>query len=214
MKTIPSKDKDFLAFGQNVYELTVSRASDWGYATKELQEFSGVVNDAKSAYEANSNPRTSNRTTSGLKKTTFAAYRAFLRGFIKKLEANDKVTEAELLAMGLPSRVHYAHGKLPPPGEMPDLNIGAGKRGEVDVHARIPEEGHPTEYLKHHGIAGMLIRFRVDGGEWQERYVKRVNERLVFLPEQEGLHVTISAACINPSLEPGPFCPEIRVLIN
>ena len=214
MATIPRKDKDFLAFGRNVYELTVSRASDWGYATKELQEFSALENDAESAYEANINPRTSSRTTSALKKTSFAAYEKFLRGFVKKLEANDKVTEAELLAMGLPSRVHHAHGKLPPPSEVLDLNVTTGKHLEVDVRARIPESGHPTEYLKHHGIAGIVIRFRVDGGEWQERYVKRTGERLSFSPEQEGLHVTVSAAWINPSLEPGPFCPEIRVLIN
>ena len=215
MATIPRKDEDFLAFGRNVYELTVSRAADWGYTTKELQEFSALENDAENTFEANKNPRTSNRTTSGLKKAAFAAYEKFLRVFVKKLEVNDKVTDAELFAMGLQPRVRPVPGRLPVPTGRPEIEVVAGKSQEVDVYASLPQEGHPTEYLKdHHGIGGIAVRYRVEDEEEKVVYSTSTTKRLYFSPEQVKKYVTVEAAWVNPRMEHGPFCPPVRVLIN
>ena len=214
MRTIPKRDAAFIAFNRNLYERCVAKGTDWDFTTKELQELSALTNTAEQAYAASMNRVTRNKETTERKNVAFEALKERLFLVIHKLEGNPQVSEEDLLAMGLQSRKHHAHEKLPRPSEVLDLNVTTGKHLEVDVRARIPESGHPTEYLKHHGLAGMLVRFRVDGGEWQERYVKRTGERLTFSPEEEAKYVTVTGAWINPSLEPGPFCPEIRVLIN
>ena len=214
MTTIPRKDAAFIAFNRNLYERCVAKGTDWGFTTQELQEFSALTNEAEQAYEANINPTKKNKEPSARKATAFKALKEYLATLVLRLRGNMKVTETDLRSLGLPSRVHHAHWKLPRPSEVLDLNVTTGKHLEVDVHARIPEEGHPTEYLKRHGLAGILLRFQVDGGEWQERYLKRTSERLTFSPAEEAKYVTITGACINPSLEAGPFCPALRVLIN
>ena len=214
MPTLPGKDAAFIAFNRNLHERRVAKGADWDFTTKELQEFSALTNAAEQAYEANINPVTKNKETSARKSTAFDALEKHLTLVIHELEGNLKVTDADRLSTGLQSRAHHAHEKLPRPSGVLDLNVTTGKHLEVDVHARIPGTGHPTGYLKHHGIAGILLRFRVDGGEWQERYPRRASERLTFSPGDAAKYVTVTGAWINPSLEAGPFCPGIRVLIN
>ena len=214
MRTIPKRNAAFIAFNRNMYERCAAKGTDWDFTTKELQEYSALTNTAEQAYTASTNRVTRNKETTERKNVAFDALKERLFLIIHKLEGNPKVLEEDLRAMGLPSREHHAHEKLPRPKEVLDLNVTTGMHLEVDVHARIPESGHPTEYLKHHGLAGILLRFRVDGGEWQERYLKRTSERLTFSPGDTAKYVTITGAWINPSLEAGPFCPELRVLIN
>jgi hypothetical protein len=214
-RTKPTKDADFLGWAQNISARCVENALAWKLGNGDVQELAGRVNAAKTAYDANMNPEYASHHTAAVKDAAFKAVSDFLSTYALALTVNMNISDGELEAMGLPSRVHHAHEPIEPPAESPNVALSVGEHCQVKVAASIPQEGHPSRYVKKGRYHGILLGYLVEGEtEWRYEQHTRVRVTLKFEEAQAGKHVTIKAAWINPRLEAGPWCKEITVLIN
>ena len=214
-RTQPSKDADFIAFARNLDATCSAHAPDWGLDMDEVAKLNRLFSAADVAYNANMNPETHNRRTTSDKRVAFLDLKVFLGIFIPVLVANMNISENDLEAMGLPSRIHHSHERLPVPSDAPEVTAVVGQHHDITVYVAIPQHGHPSEYLKKKGYHGFVVRHRKEGDpEWHEESTTQLHRILLFDPEDEGKHLTLTTAWINPRLEHGPWSDEISVLIN
>ena len=214
-RTQPTKDADFIAFAVNLDADCSSAAPAWELDTTKVAEMNRLSRAADVAYRANINPETANRQTAATKREAFANLKVFLSTYIPVLVANEHISEAKLEAMGLPSRIHHFHEALPEPTDAPETTAVVGQHHDITVYVAIPQHGHPSEFLKKKGYHGFVVRYRKDGeSEWHEEHTTRLHRTLLFDSEDEGKHITLTTAWINPRLEHGPWSDEISVLIN
>jgi hypothetical protein len=210
----PSKDADYLAWAKNIAAKCAAQPQ-WGIDSMKLATLNTLVTNADTAYAANLNRETANHYTATVKKAAFDALKPFMSGFVVVLEANDLIPNEELVAMGLPSRIHHHHDPLPDPTESPDIHAVVGEHDVVTVYVDIPQQGHPSEYLTRKGYRGFVVQYKKEGdAEWREESTTRLHITLVFAREDEGKHLQLQAAWLNPRLHRGPWSDELTVLIN
>jgi hypothetical protein len=213
--TIPTKDADFVAFVRNLDADCSSHAPAWNLDMTQVATLNQLSRAAESAYNANKNPETSNRLSAANKRGSFLELKVFLSTFIPTLVANKSISESELEAMGLPSRIHHFHEALPVPTDAPETTAVVGQHHDITVYVAIPQHGHPSEFLKKKEYHGFVVRYRKEGeSEWHEEHTTRLHQILLFDNEDEGKHLILTTAWINPRIEHGPWSDEIRVLIN
>jgi hypothetical protein len=213
--TQPRKDADFIAWANNLCNQCVNRQGEWGLDPMLVIKFSELFGAAFSAYEANRNPETANRLTAANKRVAFAVLKAFLGTYVNVLVANMAISESDLQAMGLPSREHHFHPPVEVPKEAPETTAIVGQHHDVTLYVAIPQHGHPSEFLKKAGYHGFVVRYRKDGEtEWHEEHSTRLHLTLLFDSEDEGKHLFLTTAWINPRIQHGPWSDEISVLIN
>ena len=213
MRTIPRKDNECLGFARNLLKTCTDNATAWGISNAELQEFKGLLDPAEETVNANKNLQARNKESTARKNAAMRALLVYMRALILLLRANKKVSEADLRAMGLPSRECHYHAPKPAPNEKAVLHARV-MRFAIKVSASVPQTGHPSESVTRPGYHGLLVRSRVEGEDWREVYTTRVTATLKFTPEQVGKCVEILAAWINPRLEPGPWGETIRVIVG
>ena len=214
-KTQPTKDSDFIAWARNVNGECHSHATPWGLDATQLETMDEKVSWADSAYNFNLNPETRNRQTAAAKRVAFADTRLFFSTYVNLLVANENISENDLQAMGLPSRIHHFHGPLPVPADAPETTAVVGQHHDITVYVAIPQHGHPSEFLKKKGYHGFVVRYRKEGDtEWREEHTTRLYFTLLFDAEDEGKHLSLTTAWINPRIQHGPWSDEISVLIN
>jgi hypothetical protein len=215
MRTQPRKDAEFIAWARNINEQCTVRQSEWNLDTNQVQQLNMLNGNADVAYQNNLNPETANRRTAANKRVALAAFKVFLATFANVLVANTAISEADLEAMGLPSREHHFHEPLPPPSDAPENTAVVGQHHDVTVYVAIPQRGHPSEFLTKKGYHGFVTRYRKsDETEWHEEHTTRLHLTLLFDSEDEGKHLTLKTAWINPRIQHGPWSDEITVLIN
>jgi hypothetical protein len=213
--TQPRKDADFIAWANNILTQCVARQTEWQLNAAQVTQFQDLFKGAWDAAAANRNPETANRLTAANKRVSFAALRAFLSTFVNILVANTAISEGDLQGMGLPSREHHFHEPLAPPTEAPENTAVVGQHHDIIIYVAIPQHGHPSEFLTKKGYHGFVVRYRKDGEtEWHEEYSTRLHLTLLFDSEDEGKHVTVKTAWINPRIQRGPWSDEISVMIN
>ncbi|MDR1405842.1 MAG: hypothetical protein LBI89_01380, partial [Prevotellaceae bacterium] len=79
----------------------------------------------------------------------------------------------------------------------------------------IPQHGQPSEFLKKKGYHGFVVRYRKESEtEWHERHTTRLHITLLFDSGDEGTHLLLTTAWINPRIQHGPWSDELRVLVN
>ena len=213
--TQPRKDAEFIAWSSNLCNQCVSRQNEWQLDAELVTKFQDFQGAAWSAYDANRNPETTNRLTTANKRVSFAVLRVFLATFVNILVANPAISESDLEAMGLPSREHHFHQPLPVPEEAPETTAVVGQHHDIILYVAIPQHGHPSEFLTKKGYHGFVVRYRKEGDtEWHEEHSTRLHLTLLFDSEDEGKHITLTTAWINPRIQHGPWSDEISVLIN
>jgi hypothetical protein len=213
--TQPTKDADFISWARNINDECTLRQMEWHLDPDQVMQLNMLSGNADAAYQANLNPETANRRTAANKRTSFTVLKRFLSTFINVLVANTAISESDLEALGLPSREHHFHPALPVPNEAPVVTVVVGQHHDITVYVSIPQLGHPSEFLKKKGYHGFVIRYRKEGEtEWHEEHSTRLHTTLIFDAEDEGKHLILTVAWINPRIQHGPWSDEDTVLIN
>ena len=213
--TQPRKDADFIAWARNLANECYSRATQWELNPAQVEKLNVLTGAAEGAYNINKNPETRNRLSASNKRVAFADSKEFLSTYVNVLVANENISENDLQAMGLPSRIHHFHGPLPVPADAPETTAVVGQHHDITVYVAIPQHGHPSEFLTKKGYHGFVVRYRKEGDtEWREEHSTRLYLTLLFDSEDEGKHLALTTAWINPRIQHGPWSDEISVLIN
>jgi hypothetical protein len=214
-RTQPVKDGDFIAWVRNLLEKCEINQVLWMLIVEDLTELGRLFNIADMAYRLNLNPEEASHRTATAKKVAIKELRDFCALYVPTLVANRHISEAELEAMGLPSRIHHFHEPIPVPPVAPGITAVVGQHHDIDVYAAIPEHGHPTQSVISKRYHGFLLRYRMESEEtWHEQISTRLHVTLLFEDADEGKYIVLKAAWVNPRMEHGPWSDDIRVLIN
>jgi hypothetical protein len=214
-RTQPVKDGEFIAWASNIDAQCTTYQSQWQLPAASVQKLNLLTANAKTAYLANVNPELANHLTASNKKVAFLNLKNFLSLFVKSLVANDAVSESDLEAMGLPSRIHHFKQPDPVPTEAPTMTVVVGQHHDVTVYVSVLQHGHPSEYLSKKDYYGFVIRYRKEGEtEWHEEHSTRLHITLMFDSEDAGKHLKLTSAWVNPRIQHGPWSDEDTVLIN
>ena len=211
---MPIRDREFIPWAKNITAKVIANAVIWGLNDMQVTKLNQLMDSAAAAWEANSNPETSNRRTAAEKKAAFSALRRFLSLFTESFYINEAVTDAEIEAMGLRPRHAHATQPKPEPTEAPEVTAVVGQHHDVTVYVSKAQHGEPVRSLntKYYGF---IIRYRKDGQEgWQQQMSSRLHATLYFEPEDEGKRLHFSVAWLNGRLQHGPWSDEISTLIN
>ena len=212
--TLQTSDAQFLATADIINEQTTTYASIWGIDPEQRDELQTLTANAHTTYNANNEIATKNKTTSTAKKFAFAELKHFLGIYINALEGNPRVPDAALALMGLRPREHHAHQPLPRPAKQPVITV-VKLHDEIIVYAAQPEHDQPTAGVAPKRYHAFMIRIRMDGEDTYQTVVStRLHHTLFFERADEGKRLFISAAWVNPRLEPGPWCEEISEIIG
>jgi hypothetical protein len=180
-----------------------------------LTEFSSLYNTANAAYEANATIEEKNHKTVVAKNEAFKFLREFLRMFIFTLIANRKITNGQLVAMGLRSREYTRREPLPRPPKAPFLEAFTGRRYTIDAYVSAEQLGNTAIYVRERRGYTVVIKYKVEGeDEWREIHSSRLHVRVDFAADEVKKHVTLTAAWSNPRFEYGPWSKEVTVLVN
>jgi hypothetical protein len=211
--TLYKPDAQFIAFVNSINGQCNEHKTEWNIDVDSLTTFDTLLAHANAAYDANSNPALKNHTTAVNKKTAFDELRRFMGQFINYLEANLAVPEEAILAMGLRPRTHHYHHPLPPPPDKITLSI-LQNHDAITIHATRSEYGHSSSdagAMRHHGF---IVRYKIEGdAKYQTEVSTRLRHTIHFDHADVGKRVFISAAWVNPRLEPGPWSDELTEII-
>ena len=214
-RTLPRKDELFIAFARNLADKCIAHKTEWHLDEDTLSHLQSLTGEADAAYVSARNPETSNHHARVSKQVNFLRLRQFLAPFIKMLTTNKAVSEDALEAMGLPSRIHHRRLPLPAPAEAPKLSIHQKQHLEITVGVSVLAHDRPTASLTKRAYYGFAIRYCIEGEtEWRVKYSTRLRTTISFNAEDEGKHITLMAAWINPRIQLGPWSSEITSLIN
>jgi hypothetical protein len=215
MRLRPRKDPDFIAWALNLSTQCTAHQTDWHLDAETVATLYTLVERADTSYKASRNKETANHFTTVTKNECFKALKVFLSTFTLALKANLNVPNADLVAMGLPSRERHAYEPLPAPTEAPNIYANVGQHGAVTLFVGVPAHGRPTEQVGRKRYHGFVLKHRKeDETEWHEQYTTRLHVTLSFDHADEGKHLSLMAAWINPRLQHGPWSNELKVLIN
>jgi hypothetical protein len=215
MTTIPSKDENLVYWAFCICANCTTNQTIWKLSKDFIDTFTALVSRARSARAADADPLKSNHATKIARIQATLALREYMRLVVHVLVANDLVTDTDLGSMNLPPRFHPAYNPLPVPTGAPDLRVVIGLHHNVDLYASLPRLGQATRYLKKHGTAGILVRYRLDDSpDWTDCYSTRLHHTLRFDSSHVGRRLTLTVAWVNPRLQPGPWSPEHTLIIN
>jgi hypothetical protein len=212
--TLQKPDAQFLAQANSINGQCHLHEPDWALDSPRIMQFDVALSNANSAYAVNLDPATKTAITSANKKVAFGELKHFLGSFIDYLEVNTNVPDAALAAMGLRPRQRHVFQPLPRPTAPPVISV---KRlhDEITVYVAQPEHDQPTSGVAPTHYHSFIIRYKLEGdADWHTVVSTRLHHTLHFEQTDETKRVTISAAWVNPRLEPGPWCEEISEVIG
>jgi hypothetical protein len=133
---------------------------------------------------------------------------------INTLEGNSRVPDSAIELMGLRPRHPHAHQPLPRPAEQVVISVRR-QHDEITVYVSRPEHDQPTSTVGPAHYHGFALRYKIEGdADYRTVISTRLHHTLFFGQEDEGKRVTLSAAWVNPRLEPGPWCEEITEIVG
>jgi hypothetical protein len=212
---MPIKDAEFIAWAKTIYRDCSENAPTWDLDQNLLDQFYELLSDATTAYENNADKELRNRASVKIKDAAFSALKSFLSTYVNTLEGNTNSPDEAIESMGLRPRHPHAHQPIPIPTEAPVLTAVVGQHHDVTVYVSTLQHGHPTERLKDGKYAGFVLKYLVEGEtQWQTVVSTKLHYILIFTDAEEGKHIRIQAAWINPRIQSGPWSEEVRELIN
>ncbi|MDR0385642.1 MAG: hypothetical protein LBH60_06155 [Prevotellaceae bacterium] len=208
--TLRKPDSEFIAFANTVKEQCTQHSSEWDIDAERLNTLKTLVDNANTAYKANADRAERNHITTTNKNKAFDELRRFLSLFIDYLECNLSTPDAAIAAMGLRPRRHHSRRPLPPPDEAPVITT-VRRHGEITVYVVRANLGHPNDGLKSTNFFGFKLRWRfADETVYHVETSTRNQYTLRFDRKDETRRIVMSAAWINPRLEPGPWSEDIE----
>jgi hypothetical protein len=193
-----------------------SASEKWNLDQQRLADLKAANDRLEAALKANDQPESKNHFTVIAKDEAVSALKVILRGFINYLIGKtDRITDENLKQMGIPPRHHVKHEPLPPPAEAPVVVVHTGHNHDADLYFFDNQAGHPTKYLADPNYYAVFLRHRFKGeGEWQQKTVTRKHLTLHFGEAAAGKELEVSAAWLNPKLEPGPWSDVESAIIT
>jgi hypothetical protein len=83
------------------------------------------------------------------------------------------------------------------------------------VYVARPEHDQPTSGIAPHQYHSFMVRYKFEGdADYKTVVSTRLHHTLFFGRDDEGKRVTLSAAWVNPRLEPGPWSDDISEVIG
>ena len=211
--TLQKPDAQFLAQANTISEQCHAHL-EWNTDPQRQSTLDALLSNANNSYKLNLDKATKNAITPANKKKDFGELKHFLGTFIDYLEVNTDVPDAALQFMALRSREHHASKPLPRPDKQPGISI-VKLHDELTVYVAQPEHDQPTQGVAPERYHGFIIRTRWDGEDaYQTVLSTRLHHTLFFERADEGKRIFISAAWVNPRLEPGTWCEEIAEYIG
>jgi hypothetical protein len=212
---MPRKDGDFIAWAKTIYHDCHEYAEQWEIPSEVIAQLSDLVDLADEAFQTNSDKERKNKASVSAKDAAFLSLKQFLQAFINTLEGNLAVPDEAITAMGLRPRHPHAHLPDPVPTEAPVLTVIVGQHHDVTAYVSTLQKGHPSEFLAKGKYAGFILKYLVDGEiQWQSIISTRLHYTLIFTDAEEGKHIKLQAAWVNPRMQNGPWSEEVRELIN
>jgi hypothetical protein len=212
---MPAKDGEFISWASTIFNDCSQHSSEWQLDMTLIHQFDSLLSEAKTAFDVNSNKELKNKSTVSLKNASFLALKQFLSAYTNTLEGNLSVPDEALTAMGLRPRHPHSHQPLPVPTDVPVLTAVVGQHHDVIVYASTLQHGHPTAHLKDGKYAGFLLRYKLEGSEqWQSLISTKLHHTLIFNDGDEGKHLFMQAAWVNPRMQNGPWSEEVKELVN
>jgi hypothetical protein len=209
------KDAEFIAWAETIHRTCTENASMWNLDMMLLNQFSMLYGVAETKYHLNTNKDLQNRVTVNAKDAAFAALKSFLSAYINVLEGNLTIPDEALSDMALRPRHPGSHQPIGIPTVAPVLLVIVGQHHDVTTYVSTPQHGHPTEYLKDGKYAGFILKYLIEGEtEWQTVISTQLHHLLIFTDAEEGKHITLKAAWVNPRMQNGPWSDALTEFIN
>jgi hypothetical protein len=206
--TLQRTDEQFLAIANNINEQSVAHASEWRLDPEQTAMLQTLTTNANVAYAANNNPASKNHITSVDKQFAFGELKRFLGTYINFLEGNIHVSDEALAVMQLRPRSHPARHPISLPTIQPVISV-VRKHGELTVYVAQPQI-HPTSSIAPGNYHAFALQWKFEGEtEYRTVISTRLHHTLFFDRKDETRRVILSAAFVNPRLQPGPWSDEI-----
>jgi hypothetical protein len=212
---MPTKDGNFIAWAKTIYRDCAENATTWQLDQILLTQFNELLEVAESCYSSNSDKELRNRATVKAKDGAFTELKHFLAMYVNTLEGNTNITDEMIESMGLRPRHPHSHKPIPAPTEAPVLTAIVGQHHDVTLYISTLQHGHPTQHIKDGKFAGFMLKYKIDNDtQWETVIATQLHYTLFFKDEDEGKHVFLKAAWVNPRMQNGPWSEEVRELIN
>jgi hypothetical protein len=212
--TLHRPDEQFIALANTIYTQCLEHAEAWAIDPQQLATCASLLAAATTAYEASLKRATRTMATTAVKRSAFMALRRFLSRFIDYLEGNVAVPDTAIATMGLRPRTRTLRQPLSRPTEAPGLVV-TRLHGQLNVHAIRPSHGHLSSNVIGDRYYGFMLRYKKEGDtDFHIVVSTRMRRILQFEQADEGKRISLSAAWINPRLEPGPWSEEIMESIS
>jgi hypothetical protein len=211
----PETDAGFIAWAETIRRTCTQNVGMWNLDPMLLNQFSMLYDAAETKYHINTNKDLQNRVTVNAKNAAFAALKSFLSAYVNVLEGNLNIPDEAISDMALRPRHPGAHQPIGIPTEAPVLVVVVGQHHDVTTYVSTLQHGHPTEYLKDGKYAGFILKYLIEGEtEWQTVISTKLHHTLIFTDAEEGKHITLKAAWVNPRMQNGPWSEEVTEFIN
>ncbi|MDR1380204.1 MAG: hypothetical protein LBJ47_01850 [Tannerella sp.] len=212
--TLERPDAEFLALANNINRQSSGHSAEWHLDPDQVATLQKLVSNANTAYAANSDIALKNRTTSAAKKFAFSELKHFLGIYINALEGNLRVPDEAIALMELRPRVRHARQPLGLPTEAPVVNV-VRQHDEITVYVSRAEHGQPAATVSPEKYGRFALRWKFEGEtEYRTVISTRLHHTLIFEPSAETRRILLSAAFVNPRLQPGPWSDDITSVIG
>jgi hypothetical protein len=211
----PRTDAEFIAWVKSLFATCTAKSAEWQLDPTAMSQFTTLCTIACTKFDENSDKLTKSKFTTTEKNDAFANLKGFLSVFINALEGNSNIPDKDIIEMGLRPRHPGGHLPIPVPEEAPDLSVVVGQHHDVVVYVSTLQHGHPTRYLKDGKYAGFICQYKIEGEDtWQTVISTKLHHTFIFTEAEEGKHITIRVAWVNPRMQQGPWSEEVTELIN
>ncbi|MDR1480214.1 MAG: hypothetical protein LBJ00_14860 [Planctomycetaceae bacterium] len=212
---MPRQDAEFISWSKTIYRDCTENAAVWNLDMTLLGQFGELLEDAEAKYQDNVDKELKNRATTKAKDGAFATLKRFLKAYVNLLEGNTEIPDESIVSMGLRPRHPHAHEPIPAPTEAPVLTAIVGQHHDITLYASTLQHGRPTKFLTDGKYAGFMLKYRIDGeAQWESLISTKLHYTLIFTDEDEGKHVFLKAAWVNPRMQNGPWSEEVKELVN
>jgi hypothetical protein len=210
----PTTDGEKIAWATGIYTESVANATKWNLPEAKMAEFETVKNEAKTAFDVNSDTSIRNHKTVVAKDVAIEKLMKFLSPFVTGLEINDAVSDEDLAKMKLRPRHPHHSQPAPAPVDGPEISVDVAKNGIVHVYIQKEQRGEPTATVDNKGVHGYMFYTQVAGGPAQKTPSTRNRIEFTYPLEDAGKELTVYATKMNSRDQEGPRGNVVSVIIT
>lgn len=155
---IPAKDADFALWASNFSALITATPTAYGLIAGDAVAIASVNSPFQAAFLLSTNPATRTSPTVATTRGARASAEAVMRPYAMRINANQSVTNAQRLNLGLTVRV-TTPTPIPAPATSPALVLVAAVPGQMELQYR--DSSTPTAKAKPFGAVALALFSKV-----------------------------------------------------